>query len=63
MTKEKIIGITFPIKNLKIMHKCVIKAMKEDSKQSIEINTYLDDISKILDFVDQMELLEKNKTN
>ena len=29
MTKEKIIGITFPIKNLKIMHKCVIKAMKE----------------------------------
>ncbi len=63
MTKEKLIGITFPIENLKIMHQCVIKAMKEEGKQSIEINTYFDDISKILDFVDQMELFGKDKTN
>lgn len=57
MTKEEIIGTKLSIKSLKMAHQSVIKATRKDS---IEINTYLDDISKILDFVDQMYLYGKD---
>lgn len=59
METDKILGTNYTIGQLQLIHKYIKEAYKTEDESSdgkVDINAYIDDVSKILDFVGKLKV-------